>query len=53
MLGLPSLAEAQRQWATWAQALKIDAAAALADHFEQTVPWNSPKRWALSFMMQR
>jgi ABC-type lipoprotein export system ATPase subunit len=35
MLELPSLAEARRQWATWAQAREIDSAAALAEHFEE------------------
>lgn len=37
VLGLPSLAEARRQWAKWAEAREIDTAPALADHFEKHV----------------
>lgn len=36
-LGLPSLGEARRQWAKWAEARDIETAAALADHFERHV----------------
>src|SRR5262249_55566605 len=37
MLGLPSLDEARRQWAKWAEARDIDTATALADHLEKHV----------------
>jgi ABC-type lipoprotein export system ATPase subunit len=36
-LGLPSIADARRYWATWAEARELDTATALADHFETHV----------------